>query len=149
MASNGWSARLYWQWILYSTIAFVAVLTAVAVLSWIGADLLHLSFTNRSWLVALLVATAGALLFGGVLGTLYRRRTLGTGPEVFRVGRHLGSDWEAVRRWLAEQAAYEPSRLSRATSAELQTLSSGSLTCLGRTASGPRGGSLVLPPRPG
>ena len=105
MASDGWSARLYWQWILYSTIAFVAVLTAVAVLSWIGADLLRLSFTNRSWLVALLVATAGALLFGGVLGTLYRRRTLGTGPEAFRVGRHLRYDWEAVRRWLAEQAA--------------------------------------------
>ena len=59
MASNGWSARLCWQWILYNTIAFVAVLTAVAVLSWMGADLLHLSFTNRSWLVALLVATAG------------------------------------------------------------------------------------------
>ena len=59
MASDGWSARLYWQWILYNTIAFVAVLTAVAVLSWIGADLLRLSFTNRSWLVALLVATAG------------------------------------------------------------------------------------------
>jgi hypothetical protein len=23
VASNGWSARLYWQWILYNTIAFV------------------------------------------------------------------------------------------------------------------------------
>ena len=89
MASDGWSARLYWQWILYNTIAFVAVLTAVAVLSWIGADLLRLSFTNRSWLVALLVATAGALLFGGVLGTLYRRRTLGSG-EPPRVHRRLG-----------------------------------------------------------
>jgi hypothetical protein len=70
VASNGWSARLYWLWILYNSVAFVVVLTAVAVLSWISADVLHLSLSNRSWVVALLVATAGALLFGGVLGAL-------------------------------------------------------------------------------
>ena len=70
VASNGWSARLYWLWILYNSVAFVVVLTAVAVLSWIRADVLHLSLSNRSWVVALLVATAGALLFGGVLGAL-------------------------------------------------------------------------------
>jgi len=69
-ARNGWSARLYWQWILYNSVAFVVVLTAVVVLSWIGADVLHLSAANRSWLLALLVATAGALLFGVVLGAL-------------------------------------------------------------------------------
>ena len=68
--SSGWSARLYWQWILYNTIAFVVVLTAVAVLSWIGADVLHLSWADRSRVVALLVATVGAVLFGGVLGEL-------------------------------------------------------------------------------
>jgi hypothetical protein len=68
--SNGWSARLYWQWILYNSVAFVVVLTAVAVLSWISADVLHLSLTNGSAVVALLVATAGAVLFGGVLGAL-------------------------------------------------------------------------------
>ncbi|MFZ1114440.1 MAG: hypothetical protein WAN44_01260 [Propionibacteriaceae bacterium] len=66
VASNGWSARLYWLWILYNSVAFVVVLTAVAVLSWISADVLHLSLSNRSWVVALLVATAGALLFGPV-----------------------------------------------------------------------------------
>jgi hypothetical protein len=59
VASNGWSARLYWLWILYNSVAFVVVLTAVAVLSWISADVLHLSLTNRSAVVALLVATAG------------------------------------------------------------------------------------------
>ncbi len=69
-ARNGWSARLYWQWILYNSVAFVVVLTAVVVLSWIGADVLHLSAANRSWVLALLVATAGALLFGVVLGAL-------------------------------------------------------------------------------
>jgi hypothetical protein len=41
------------------------------VLSWISADVLQLSFTNRSSVVALLVATAEALLFGGVLGALH------------------------------------------------------------------------------
>ena len=106
MASNGWSARLYWQWILYNTIAFVAVLTAVAVLSWMGADLLHLSVFHQPELARRAAGgNGGALLFGGVLGTLYRRRTLGTGPEAFRVGRHLRYDWETVRRRLAEQAA--------------------------------------------
>jgi hypothetical protein len=68
--SNGWSARLYWQWILYNTVAFVVVLTAVAVLSWISADALHLSLASRSWVVTMLVAAVGALLFGGVLGAL-------------------------------------------------------------------------------
>jgi hypothetical protein len=43
VASNGWSARPYWLWILYNSVAFVVVLTAVAVLSWISADVLHLS----------------------------------------------------------------------------------------------------------
>jgi hypothetical protein len=70
VASNGWSARLYWQWIMYNSVAFVVVLTAVAVLAWIGADVLHLDVVEASKLVALLVATLGALLFGGVLGTL-------------------------------------------------------------------------------
>src|SRR5664279_1506947 len=70
VASNSWSARLYWQWILYNSVAFVVVLTAVAVVSWISADVLHLSVITRSGIVALLVATVGALLFGGVLGAL-------------------------------------------------------------------------------
>jgi len=70
VAPNGWSARLYWQWILYNSVAFVVVLTAVAVLSLISADVLHLELADRSKLVALLVAILGALLFGGVLGTL-------------------------------------------------------------------------------
>jgi hypothetical protein len=68
--SSGWSARLYWQWILYNIVAFVVVLTVVAVLSWIGADVLDLSWADRSRVVALLVATVGAVLFGGVLGAL-------------------------------------------------------------------------------
>ena len=70
VASNGWSARLYWRWILYNSVAFVVVLTAVAVLSWISADVLHLDLAHRNKLLALLVATVGALLFGGVLGAL-------------------------------------------------------------------------------
>ena len=70
VAPSGWSTRLYWLWILYNSVAFVVVLTAVAVLSWISADVLHLDLTSRSWVVAMLVSVAGALLFGGVLGTL-------------------------------------------------------------------------------
>ena len=39
-------------------------------LAWISADVLHLEVVKSSKLVALVVATLGALLFGGVLGTL-------------------------------------------------------------------------------
>ena len=70
VAPSGWSSRLYWQWILYNSVAFVVVLTAVAVLSWIGADVLHVSLAHRGRVMALLVATVGAFLFGGVLGGL-------------------------------------------------------------------------------
>ncbi len=70
VAASGWSARLYLQWIVYNSVAFVVVLTAVAVLSWISADVLHLSLSDGRVVVALLVATAGAVLFGGVLGAL-------------------------------------------------------------------------------
>ena len=73
VASNGWSARLYWQWILYNSVAFIVVLTAAAVLAWIGTDVLHLELANKSKLAALLVATLGAVLFGGVLGSLQWR----------------------------------------------------------------------------
>ena len=68
--SSGWSTRLYWLWILYNSVAFVVVLTAVAVLAWIGADVLRLSWDDRGRVAALLVATLGAVLFGGVLGAL-------------------------------------------------------------------------------
>jgi hypothetical protein len=68
--ASGWSARLYWLWILYNSAAFVVVLTTVAVLAWIGADVLHLSWDDRGRIATLLVATLGALLFGGVLGAL-------------------------------------------------------------------------------
>ena len=70
MPSSGWSSHLYWLWILYNSAAFVVVLTAVAVLGWIGADVLQLSWEDRGRVAALLVATLGALLFGGVLGAL-------------------------------------------------------------------------------
>ena len=69
-STHGWDARLYWLWILYNAVAFVVVLTAAALLAWIGGDVLHLNLTKGHDLVALLVATLGALLFGGVLGSL-------------------------------------------------------------------------------
>ena len=50
--------------------AFIALLTAVAVMAWLGVDVLDLGVANQHRLEALLVATAGALLFGGVLGSL-------------------------------------------------------------------------------
>jgi excisionase family DNA binding protein len=39
------------------------------------------------------------------VATLYRWRTMGTGPNAFRVGRHLRYNPDAVRSWLVEGAA--------------------------------------------
>ena len=36
------------------------------------------------------------------VATLHQWRNLGTGPEAFKVGRHLRCDPEAVRRWLVD-----------------------------------------------
>ncbi|WP_329299636.1 hypothetical protein OG410_15265 [Streptomyces sp. NBC_00659] len=69
-SASGWNTRLYWQWIGYNTIAFVTVLTAGFVLALLGSDALHLDLASGHVLVALLIATLGAILFGGVLGAL-------------------------------------------------------------------------------
>jgi predicted DNA-binding transcriptional regulator AlpA len=37
------------------------------------------------------------------VATLHQWRYLGTGPEAFRVGKHLRYDPDAVRTWLAER----------------------------------------------
>ena len=37
------------------------------------------------------------------VATLHQWRYLGTGPEAFRVGKHLRYDPDAVRRWLVER----------------------------------------------
>ncbi len=70
VSSSGWDMRLYWLWILYNAAAFVVVLTATAAMAWIGADVLHLDWASGRKLGSLLVATLGALVFGGVLGAL-------------------------------------------------------------------------------
>ena len=70
VSTSGWDTRLYWRWILYNSLAFIALLTAVAVMAWLAVDVLDLAVANRSMISALLVATLGALLFGTVLGSL-------------------------------------------------------------------------------
>lgn len=67
---TGWDSRLYWQWIAYNTVAFVIVLTAGFLLALLGDDALHLEVSSHHVVIALLVATVGAALFGGVLGAL-------------------------------------------------------------------------------
>ncbi|MFD6974523.1 hypothetical protein [Streptomyces sp. NPDC059949] len=69
-ASSGWEVRLYWRWIAYNSIAFVIVLSVGVALALLGSDVLHLRLASGHVLVALVIATLGAVLFGGVLGTL-------------------------------------------------------------------------------
>ncbi|MFK4224872.1 hypothetical protein [Streptomyces sp. NPDC019890] len=70
VSPSGWNTRLYWLWIAYNTIAFVTILTVGFVLASLGNDVLHLTLSNNDALVALLIATFGAVLFGVVLGVL-------------------------------------------------------------------------------
>jgi predicted DNA-binding transcriptional regulator AlpA len=39
------------------------------------------------------------------VATLHQWRYLGTGPQAYRVGKHLRYDPDAVRAWLTEQCA--------------------------------------------
>jgi hypothetical protein len=70
VSANGWNTRLFWLWILYNSIAIITALTAVFLLALLGSNVLHLSLANHHTLVALPVATLGAVLSGGVLGVL-------------------------------------------------------------------------------
>ena len=72
VSANGWNTRLYWLWILYNAVAFVTVLTVGFLLALLGSDVLHLTLASHHVVVALLIATVGAVLFGGVLGALQR-----------------------------------------------------------------------------
>ena len=70
VSANGWNTRLYWLWIWYNAIAFVTVLTVGFLLALLGSNVLHLRLASHHVVVALLIATVGAVLFGGVLGAL-------------------------------------------------------------------------------
>ena len=70
VSANGWNTRLYWLWIWYNAIAFVTVLSVGFLLALLGSNVLHLSLASGHVVVALLIATVGAVLFGGVLGAL-------------------------------------------------------------------------------
>jgi hypothetical protein len=48
-----------------------------------------------------------AEFLGVPVTTLHQWRYLGTGPEAFKVGRHLRYDPETVRRWLVESCRSE------------------------------------------
>lgn len=70
VSADGWNTRLYWLWILYNAVAFVTVLTVGFLLALLGSDVLHLTLASGHVVVALVIATLGAVLFGGVLGAL-------------------------------------------------------------------------------
>ena len=53
---------------MYNAIAFITVLTAGFLLALLGSNVLHLTLASGHVVVALLIATVGAVLFGGVLG---------------------------------------------------------------------------------
>lgn len=61
--------------------------------------------TRQSTLERLLTAEEVSEYLGVPVATLYRWRHLGTGPQAFRVGRHLRYDLTVIRQWLTDEAA--------------------------------------------
>jgi hypothetical protein len=63
---TGWDARLWWRWALYSALAYTVVLAVVGLTS-LGLDATRIAVDHRA-AGTLVIATVGALLYGGVLG---------------------------------------------------------------------------------
>ncbi|HEU4613299.1 MAG TPA: hypothetical protein VFS15_14510 [Kofleriaceae bacterium] len=68
----GWDARLWRGWALASALAYTVILAVVVVLSGVGLDATHVALDHRT-VGTLLIATAGAAVWGTVLGTLQWR----------------------------------------------------------------------------
>jgi hypothetical protein len=70
--ATGWDARLWRLWALYTALAYTLILVIVVGLASLGLDLTRVALEHRA-IGALLIATVGALLYGGVLGRLQWR----------------------------------------------------------------------------
>ena len=67
----GWHARLFRQWVLYNAIAFTIILATVYLLAGTSLDVTEQAAGHI--VATLLIALAGALLYGVVLGSLQWR----------------------------------------------------------------------------
>ncbi|MGE5199522.1 MAG: hypothetical protein ACM3H9_07760 [Rhodospirillaceae bacterium] len=70
--ASGWDARLWRRWGLYSALAYTVILAVIVTLTGLGLGATRLAVDHRA-IGTLLIATAGALLYGGVLGNLQWR----------------------------------------------------------------------------
>ncbi len=68
----GWDRRLWGLWALYTALGYTVVLVIVWLLSGLGFDAVRVAADFR-FAGTLLIATIGALLYGGVLGSLQWR----------------------------------------------------------------------------
>jgi hypothetical protein len=70
--ASGWDARLWRLWAIYTALAYTVILAIVLGLTGLGLDVTHVAFDHRLVGTAL-IATAGAALYGFVLGALQWR----------------------------------------------------------------------------
>jgi hypothetical protein len=68
----GWDPRLWRLWALYTALAYTIILAIVVGLASLGLDVTSVAVSHRA-VGTLLIATLGALLYGGVLGRLQWR----------------------------------------------------------------------------
>lgn len=70
--AGGWDTRLWCSWALYTALAYTIILGVIWLLGGLGLDQTRVALDHRA-LAALLIATFGAALYGGVLGVLQWR----------------------------------------------------------------------------
>lgn len=68
----GWDARLWRLWALYTALAYTIILAIVVGMASLELDITRVAASHRA-IGTLLIATVGALLYGGVLGRLQWR----------------------------------------------------------------------------
>lgn len=70
--ASGWDARLWRLWALYTALAYTVILAVIAATASFGFDVTVIAVNHRV-IGTLLIATAGAALYGAVLGRLQWR----------------------------------------------------------------------------
>ena len=70
--ATGWDARLWRRWVLYNALAYTVILAVIVIITSADLDLTRVAVDHRA-VGTLLIATAGAALYGFVLGRLQWR----------------------------------------------------------------------------
>lgn len=113
-SNSGWNTGLYWYWILNNSVAFISLLTAVAVMVWLAVDVLDLAVGDRRLLGALVgrpsAPCCSAACSGRCSGSRSATDTPGPGSSA---GGHRPANIGASTQRASARSARHRSRLPR------------------------------------